>query len=74
LKGWFGPLARHFQHLRTYSIPFALPDQSPGRLDPVEKTVFASPGIYVCGDHRDTASINGALASARRVAGAILAG
>jgi phytoene dehydrogenase-like protein len=72
LQVWFGPLAKHFGHLRTYRIPYALPDQASGTLDPVEKPVVAAPGIFVCGDHRDTASINGALSSARRAAHAIL--
>lgn len=30
-------------------------------------------GLYVCGDHRDTSTVQGALSSARRAAGAILA-
>ena len=72
LKEWFGPLAKHFTHLHTYRIPYALPDQSPGVLEPVEKSAMVAPGIYVCGDHRDTASINGALAAGRRAAKAIL--
>jgi predicted NAD/FAD-dependent oxidoreductase len=29
--------------------------------------------LYVCGDHRDNASINGALESGRRAADAVLA-
>ncbi|MDF2740823.1 MAG: hypothetical protein K0S88_2191, partial [Actinomycetia bacterium] len=29
-------------------------------------------GLYVCGDHRDNASINGALVSGRRTADAVL--
>ena len=31
------------------------------------------PGIYVCGDHRDNASIQGAMLSGRRAAEAVLA-
>jgi predicted NAD/FAD-dependent oxidoreductase len=30
-------------------------------------------GVYVCGDHRDTSSIQGALVSGRRAAQAVLA-
>jgi hypothetical protein len=30
-------------------------------------------GLYVCGDHRDTSSIQGALVSGRRAARAVLA-
>jgi phytoene dehydrogenase-like protein len=74
LQGWFGPLAKHFQHLKTYRIPYSLPDQSPGALEPVDKPVVVSPGIFVAGDHRGTASINGALGSGRRAAEAILQG
>lgn len=74
LQGWFGPLAKHFQHLKTYRPPYSLPDQSPGMLDPVEKPVAVSPGIFGAGDHRGTASINGALGSGRRAAEAILQG
>lgn len=73
LQSWFGPLAKHVRHLRAYRIPYALPGQSSGALAEVHKPVAVSPGIWVCGDHRDTGSINGALASARRVADAILA-
>jgi predicted NAD/FAD-dependent oxidoreductase len=29
-------------------------------------------GLYVCGDHRDTSTVQGALASGRRAAGAVL--
>jgi predicted NAD/FAD-dependent oxidoreductase len=30
-------------------------------------------GLYVCGDHRDTSSIQGALVSGRRAAATVLA-
>ncbi len=33
----------------------------------------APPSLYVCGDHRDRAPIQGALVSARRAATAVLA-
>lgn len=74
LQGWFGPLAKHFEHFRTYRVPYSLPDQSPGTLDPVDKPVAVPPGIFVAGDHRGTASINGALRAGRRAAEAILKG
>jgi predicted NAD/FAD-dependent oxidoreductase len=35
--------------------------------------VLVSDGLYVCGDHRDTGSIQGALYSGRRCAEAIVA-
>jgi hypothetical protein len=35
---------------------------------PLRRRVRLAPGLYVCGDHRDTSSIQGALASGRRAA------
>jgi len=49
-----------------------LPDQSPPQLATPQRPVKLRPGIFVCGDHRDNASINGALASGRRTAEAVL--
>lgn len=72
LSGWFGPGVRAWRHLRTYRIPHAQPDQSPPRLSPPERDVRLGGGRYVCGDHRDNASINGALVSGRRAAEAVL--
>jgi len=58
-----------WQHLETVHVRHALPDQRPpqGRFAPPT----AVDGIYVAGDHRDTASIQGAMHSGRRVARAV---
>lgn len=71
LVSWFGPAASEYRHLKTYVIPFALPSQT--KLDPVEKESQLRPGLFRCGDDCDTASINGAMASGRRAAEAVLA-
>ncbi len=68
LESWYGPIVRSWQHLRTYEIPYALPVQSPPALEPVAKETRIRPGLYICGDHCDTASINGAMAAGRRAA------
>jgi hypothetical protein len=52
-------------------IPHGQPLQLPP-LDP-RRSVRLGGGRYVCGDHRDTASIQGALFSGRRAAAAVLA-
>ncbi|WP_324253897.1 FAD-dependent oxidoreductase [Microbacterium schleiferi] len=57
--------------LRRDDIPHALPVQS-APLRPVS-TARLSERVYVAGDHRDTASIQGALVSGNRVARALLA-
>jgi phytoene dehydrogenase-like protein len=72
LADWFGSGVVAWRHLKTYTIPHAQPAQPPGALDPPERPVRLRPGLYVCGDHRDNASINGALASGRRTADAVL--
>jgi phytoene dehydrogenase-like protein len=69
---WFGSSVTGWRLLRTYRIPQALPDQTPGRLDPWQRPVRLRPGLYVCGDHRDNASIDGAMTSGFRTAQAIM--
>lgn len=72
LSRWFGDVS-DWEHLRTYVLEKSLPKQEPDTMPPVHKSVDMGNGIYVCGDHRDTASINGAMLSGRRVAESILA-
>lgn len=72
LSDWFGPAVKKWHHLRTYHIPYALPRQAPPALNAPERPVRWQPGVYVCGDHRDNASIQGAMVSGRRAAEALL--
>jgi len=72
LGEWFGSAVQDWRHLRTYSIPYALPVQAPPALSVPGRSVHWQPGIYVCGDHRDNASIQGAMVSGRRAAEALL--
>ncbi|PSQ83304.1 MAG: FAD-dependent oxidoreductase, partial [Bacteroidetes bacterium QH_2_63_10] len=73
LIDWFGLAAGGWTHLRTQRIPYALPEQAPPFLSPPNKSVRRRPGLYVCGDHRRTASLNGAIASGRTAADAVWA-
>ncbi|GAA1567809.1 NAD(P)/FAD-dependent oxidoreductase [Actinomadura kijaniata] len=57
--------------LATYRVRDALPAMPPPL--PMRRPVRLGPGRYVCGDHRDTGSIQGALVSGRRAAQAVLA-
>lgn len=59
-----------WEHLATYPIPAALPAMPPPH--PLRKPVRLHAGLYVCGDHRDTGSLQGALVSGRRAAQAVL--
>jgi predicted NAD/FAD-dependent oxidoreductase len=60
-----------WETLRVDVIRHGQPLQLPP-LDP-RRSVRLGDGRYVCGDHRDTASIQGALFSGRRAAAAVLA-
>ncbi|WP_083507401.1 NAD(P)/FAD-dependent oxidoreductase [Frankia sp. ACN1ag] len=57
--------------LATYPVARALPDMTSPRV--LRRPVRTPSGVYVCGDHRDTSSIQGALYSGRRAAEAVLA-
>jgi phytoene dehydrogenase-like protein len=73
MRGWFGTeTVAAWRHLRTYRVPWAQFSQEPGVLDPAHRPVRREPGLYVCGDHVENASINGAMASGRRAAEAVL--
>ncbi len=68
LKDWYGDAVNSWRFLRNYQIPDALPTQSAGHLEQWQRPVRIRPGLYVCGDHRDQASIDGALTSGFRTA------
>ena len=70
LASWFGPAVQSWRHLRTYRIPLALPARS--SLEPAALPVRRRPGLYLCGDHRDTPSLQGALVSGKRAAEAVI--
>jgi predicted NAD/FAD-dependent oxidoreductase len=71
-REWFGPSVANWRRLRIDRIRQALPDQSAGRLDPWQRPVRLRPGLYVCGDHRDQGSIDGAMTSGFRTAQTVM--
>ena len=70
MRKWFGNQVNDWRHLHTYNISHGQPNFRPG--DPFRQAVELGEGRFVCGDHRDTPSIQGALVSGRRTAEAIL--
>lgn len=70
LRSWWGNQVDSWKHLRTYKIPHGQPGQDPP-FSPKQKLSLGN-GVYVCGDHRDTASIQGAMFSGRRCAELII--
>jgi phytoene dehydrogenase-like protein len=69
LARWFGSAVGSWRTLRVDRIPHGQPDQSPPFTP--KRRVHLHDGLWVCGDHRDTGSIQGALFSGRRTAEAV---
>jgi len=72
LAGWFGPQVSAWRHLRTYWIRHALPMQIPPLPDPTAPVHPVRPGVYVCGEYADPASLQWAMASGRRAAETVI--
>lgn len=70
---WFGSGVGAWRLLRIDRVARAVPDQTAGKLDPWRRSVRLQPGLYVCGDHRDNASVDGAMTSGFRAAQAVMA-
>jgi phytoene dehydrogenase-like protein len=67
----YGVRAAQWAPVAAYPVARALPAMPAPH--PLRGRVRIDDGLYICGDHRDTSSIQGALASGRRAARAVLA-
>ena len=70
LSRWFDVGAGELELLRTDVIPHGQPLQRPPL--PIKRRVDFRHGMFVCGDHRDTASLQGAMFSGERTAQSVL--
>ena len=68
LTSWFGASVAGWRHLRSYRVPFGLPVVSCDHQESFRRLG----NILICGDHLDTASINGAMSSGMAAAKALL--
>ncbi|MGF1431786.1 NAD(P)/FAD-dependent oxidoreductase [Kitasatospora sp. LaBMicrA B282] len=66
----YGVAAREWEFLTVRHLPDAVPAMPPPHN--FRRPVRVLAGLYVCGDHRDTSSAQGALVSGRRAAEAVL--
>ncbi len=71
LSRWFDARSDDWTHLRTDVIRHGQPLQGPPFRP--KQPVTLGDGLFVCGDHRDTASIQGAMYSGARTARAVVA-
>ena len=72
LKNWFGKQVNDWELIQSYQIPYGLPEM---QIDPVIRSpeVKERENTYLCGDHCETPSIEGAMDSGLRTAASILA-
>ncbi len=68
LTGWYGDQVSGWKAIRQYRIAHAQPLQTPALMTSPRRPVRLDNGLFVCGDHRDHASLNGALSSGKRAA------
>lgn len=68
LKDWFGNSIQTWQHIKTYQIDHALPDQSPPISNPLNGFTRVKDGIYTCGEYQSVPGIQWALLSGRMTA------
>ncbi|TXS40030.1 NAD(P)/FAD-dependent oxidoreductase [Streptomyces sp. OR43] len=66
LAGLYGTDTSGWQQIAAHTVEGALPAMLPPW--PLSRTTRLGPGRYVCGDHRATGSVQGALASGARAA------
>jgi phytoene dehydrogenase-like protein len=71
MRRWWGPQVDHWSVLRVDRIAHGQPDHR-APFSPKRRQDLGD-GLWVCGDHRDTPSIQGALYSGRRCGEAVLA-
>jgi phytoene dehydrogenase-like protein len=72
MRRWFGATVESWKMLGAYPLARALPQQRHAEWEQAPVRLGGTGGVYMCGDYRETASIQGALASGRRAAEAVI--
>ncbi len=72
LTEWFGPGVSRWRYLRTYRILHALPLQVPPVSNPTSRPAQLRPGLFMCGEYNNVASIQWAMVSGRQTAEAVI--
>jgi hypothetical protein len=72
LAAWFGPGARNWRNLQTYTIHHAQPEPGDLSSNDLGHLPRIRPGIYAAGDAWGRVSIDGAMRSGRLAAEAVL--
>lgn len=65
LKQWFGTKVDKWNHLQTYRIPYALPNQEQVSDEVITSQIQINDTLFICGDHLLNGSINAAMKTGR---------
>ncbi|WPP49573.1 protoporphyrinogen/coproporphyrinogen oxidase [Catalinimonas niigatensis] len=68
LSEWFGASTESWEHLRTYKVKYALPNQDSVTHEVAAEQIKLKEGLYAAGDYLLNGSINAAMRSGRIVA------
>lgn len=71
-REWFGSAVNDWDHLHTYHIEHALPNQEPPTSNPYELPPPVHKKLRICGEHQSLPGIQWALLSGRKTADAIV--
>jgi phytoene dehydrogenase-like protein len=71
LSAWFGAQPETWEHLRTYRVKYALPNQDSVMHEADEEEIKLRDGLYAAGDYLLNGSINAAMRSGRIAADVI---
>ncbi len=71
LSLWYGTHAYQWDFLKSYAIPYALPNQNSVKYTPSKEDLKIHDGLYRCGDYLLNGSLNAAMRSGRLVANLI---
>lgn len=71
---WFGEKVNGWEHLKTYTIRHALPNQAPPTSNPFIPPEQHSPGIRICGEHNSLPGLQWALMSGAMAGNSIVNG
>ena len=72
LRHWFGAAAAHWQQLKVYELPEALPMQAPPVTYPGDVVLRKDESLWVCGEYASAPSFQWALHNGERAAQEVL--
>lgn len=68
LEPWYGEEVQHWEHLKTYRVKYALPNDDAVKNDIPKINLQIDNDVFICGDHLLNGSLNAAIKTGRLAA------